>query len=48
MWFNGAQDMASEDGAPMDEAAVMERLAAFDRLLVPSPAIVEGQFDDAE
>lgn len=48
MWFNGAQDMASEDGAPMDEAAMMERLAAFDRLLVPSPAIVEGQFDDAE
>jgi hypothetical protein len=48
MWFNGAHDMASEDGAPIDEAAVMERLAAFDSLLVPSPAIVEGQFDNAE
>ena len=48
MWFSGAQGTVGEEGAPMDEAAMMEQLAAFDRLLVSGPAVVDGQFDDAE
>lgn len=48
MWFSDAQGMVGEDATSMDEATIMERLAAFDKLLVPSPAVVDGQFDDAE
>ena len=50
----GGQTFTGPDGSSvpifnaMDEAVMMERLSAYDRLLTTEQPIVDGQFDDAE